>query len=956
MSLRTDLDIVQLPGTLPNVGGLLGLNTIVTDPSFGTQIVRLTDGSSGSGNFDSMQTDDDPSGYAMWNTDDTMILARSTGGNAFIFQFNPSTLQGTQLGTAFPYKLSGACTFSKVSNGVLYNCPQGGTVVNQLNFALVGGVWTYQSTVELCDFAAILPAGFDVTWQSELEVSAGDAVFTLAFSNAGDQNTGFYCCLYKPGSGFRMINTQTLEVSPDSQWGAIGTATLENTPVSKFFLHGVNQPPNPEYTCLGPATLDDTFIWANETLTITSTGLGGHHGIGWVNLYTGNPGGGQYDEVPFTNPATHSTIIPTQAGPPGLPADQTPAQVYTGDQHSAMGPLDLNDKTLLWITNGAPPTFPFTSCWMGEVRGLDVTGAISGAQGTVYRACHTNNSGKSTEYIVANALASPSQTGNFIAFTSDWAGAGEVGPLGSTSGAPTGVVGVNARGDVFIVALNPSLRSLAVSTSGFPNGIIGTSFSQGLQATSGEPPYTSWAITAGSLPPGLILVSSLSGGKITGTPTAAGTYNFTVTVTDSAANTASANLSITVNAALAVATSSLAAGLTATGYSAALQVNGGVAPFTWALSSGSLPPGLALSSTGAIYGTPNVAGTFSFVVTVMDSEMPSPATASASLSIAITAPAGRILPALYAQLALQAAILQLIGPGAYNGAPANVVSAFFFGAASKQPPQRFIVINLLDGPPAATTLDQTTALKDGEFQFDSYAETQLVARQISQAIRDLLIDLVATALPNGVVITFTENTVDRDLGYEVGAESYVFRSLLRLRAFYTESGAALPVGGPNLYEGYGAPTALHNNDDLYYDLGSGNVYEQQAFAWELVGNIPVGGGDNMQPSEPYHLVAASGVNANVIKSAAGLVTGWKIQNDTEYPVYVKLFNKATTPVPGTDTPFQTIGVQAGAPAELSINGGITYSAGIAIAITKGIADLDSTPVINDDVVVDIFYQ
>jgi hypothetical protein len=200
-----------------------------------------------------------------------------------------------------------------------------------------------------------------------------------------------------------------------------------------------------------------------------------------------------------------------------------------------------------------------------------------------------------------------------------------------------------------------------------------------------------------------------------------------------------------------------------------------------------------------------------------------------------------ILPALYAQLAAQSAIIGLIGPGAYPGAPANAVNAFFFGAASKQPPARFIVINVLDAPPAATTLSQTTALIDGEFQFDSYAESQLVARQISETIRGLLIDLVGATLPNGVTITFTENTVDRDLGYEIGAESYVFRSLLRLRAFYTETGGTLPPG-PNLYQGYAAPSALHNNDDLYYNLTNGNLYEQQSSSWELVGNIPVGGG------------------------------------------------------------------------------------------------------------------
>lgn len=314
-----------------------------------------------------------------------------------------------------------------------------------------------------------------------------------------------------------------------------------------------------------------------------------------------------------------------------------------------------------------------------------------------------------------------------------------------------------------------------------------------------------------------------------------------------------------------------------------------------------------------------------------------------------------ILSGLYAQLAAQTGIQALLVSPAYSGAPAKAVNAFFFGAAGKQPPQRFLVINVLKGTPAATTLDLTTALKDGELQFDSYAENQLIARQLSQTVRDLLVDLVNFTLPEGTVITFTENTVDRDLGYEVGAESYVYRSTLRLSAMWTETGT--PPPGPALHEGDGPPTQFFNNGDNYYDLLTGNLYEQVYGVWDLVGNIPTGGGGgDMNPSSNYHVVSAASTNAAVIKTAAGLVTGWKISNNALYPVYVKLFDKATAPALGSDVPKQTIGVQAGEDAEVSINGGLTYTTGIAIAITKGIADADATAVAAADCVVDVFYQ
>lgn len=59
-------------------------------------------------------------------------------------------------------------------------------------------------------------------------------------------------------------------------------------------------------------------------------------------------------------------------------------------------------------------------------------------------------------------------------------------------------------------------------------------------------------------------------------------------------------------------------------YSANLSVQGGVAPFTWAVSSGTLPSGLTLgtgtTATNTITGTPSGVGTQAFTVTVTDSK------------------------------------------------------------------------------------------------------------------------------------------------------------------------------------------------------------------------------------------------------------------------------------------------------------------------------------------------
>ncbi len=86
---------------------------------------------------------------------------------------------------------------------------------------------------------------------------------------------------------------------------------------------------------------------------------------------------------------------------------------------------------------------------------------------------------------------------------------------------------------------------------------------------------------------------------------------------------------------LQITTTSLPAGRVNTPYNATLAVSGGVPPYTWRVTRGSLPPGLTLNAgSGAISGTPTTSGAFSFTVQVSDSESP-PATASAALGITI---------------------------------------------------------------------------------------------------------------------------------------------------------------------------------------------------------------------------------------------------------------------------------------------------------------------------------
>ena len=181
------------------------------------------------------------------------------------------------------------------------------------------------------------------------------------------------------------------------------------------------------------------------------------------------------------------------------------------------------------------------------------------------------------------------------------------------------------------IVIKPAV--LTITTTSLPNGVAGVAYSNSL-ASSGGTGTISWSVTSGNLPAGL----SIGGSTISGTPTTAGTFTFTVTATDSSTppQTASQQLGITINPKLVITTTSLINGLVSKSYSANLQSSGGVGSINWTVASGSLPAGLSLSSGGSVSGTPTTTGTSSFTVQAKDSGTPQQS-AQQALSISIYA-------------------------------------------------------------------------------------------------------------------------------------------------------------------------------------------------------------------------------------------------------------------------------------------------------------------------------
>ncbi|QXW19640.1 autotransporter domain-containing protein [Comamonas aquatica] len=186
---------------------------------------------------------------------------------------------------------------------------------------------------------------------------------------------------------------------------------------------------------------------------------------------------------------------------------------------------------------------------------------------------------------------------------------------------------------------------ITLSPASIANPKVGVAYSQSIAAAGGTAPYT-YAIS-GSLPTGLTFASN---GILSGTPTVAGSYNFTVIATDSSTGAGapfagSRAYSVTVAAptlVLSPASGSLPSATVGWAYSQSFTASDGTAPYTYAITSGSVPTGLSLAANGTLSGTPTVAGSYNFTVTTTDSSTGAGAPFTSSHAYSVTVAAGAI--------------------------------------------------------------------------------------------------------------------------------------------------------------------------------------------------------------------------------------------------------------------------------------------------------------------------
>ncbi len=208
----------------------------------------------------------------------------------------------------------------------------------------------------------------------------------------------------------------------------------------------------------------------------------------------------------------------------------------------------------------------------------------------------------------------------------------------STSGLSTGSHSITAEyaGDTNNAAATSSTLTVTVAAPVFtfspaggalPSAVAGSVYDQAVTASaSGSTLPLSYTLGAGALPDGLTLNTAT--GAISGTPTTAANYAFTIAATDSSSppNSASASYTLVVNAPAAFVFSpaggSLPEAMSGEDYQQPVSASGGTGAVTYSITSGSLPPGLTLNvTTGELNGPldADTEGDYSFTIRALDS-------------------------------------------------------------------------------------------------------------------------------------------------------------------------------------------------------------------------------------------------------------------------------------------------------------------------------------------------
>ena len=455
--------LINPPFDPPNVGGLLGANTLALDPFSGAKVVRVTDYNTIGPAPPQPSYQVDPGGSAEVNfmdSSDSYFYVSDTGAGLEPFTWNAQTMQASRMYPSYYPSTNGmriitASTggeFSYTVPGRMYDMEYGAS--NNHN----PEIFYYDfrqpsppSRTPVFDFgnsSACAPSGVtfegQTQWADPPTVSRDDQTFGAAISTVAGQGNAEYVVAYNRTQGCRWWDTATGQVG--GQWGGPG---LVSGVTETFKVHNARLSLNGDWmrvdrqSCLngsgsGGSCLYIVYFWQIGTNNITASTVqsSGHLALGYGHAVNDStfPYQQSVELAPMNTPENGAELWATG------PSEYTP-----WDAHFSWQNANRADSNIIFASTFTTGIEVPTQAWNNEIDGFSANG--SGAVFRFGRNYITAN--PAATFAASQGIGSVSADAKFFGFSSDWNC-----QLGSTSGGSTGTQSpYDCRADVFILQL-----------------------------------------------------------------------------------------------------------------------------------------------------------------------------------------------------------------------------------------------------------------------------------------------------------------------------------------------------------------------------------------------------------------------------------------------------------------------------------------------------------------------
>ncbi len=401
--------------------------SIVTDPNFGSRIVRVTDTKSDTqGRGRSFMT---PSSAEQnpWNADGTKFYVMTMGGQFVLYDFDPSSLKIHQRGVVkTPWQ--GEPQFSYLRPNILYGVRANYPVFQEYN--TTDGMINALHKISDCVRVNASDYGHTIT------VSADDSRMITSIGPRQDRDSLIY--VFDRKLGCRWYNTRTGEIG--GQWGPKGNIVIPD----RCWIHNARLSKSGQYVWIqrggGDGVGKGWLVWDVATMQVAACSFqcGGHHAMGYSHIVGSSGDRHPLDLIlrPLGDLSTITHLISD--------LQPTSSARYWYDQHYSWNNVEAGDANPVCFStystnNTSTPGVPLDTIapWENEILCAETDGKAS----TVWRFAHTYSTAKNGFW--STPRGNVSQDGRFFIFTSDW-----LNQLGEEPSNRN-----NHRTDVFIVEL-----------------------------------------------------------------------------------------------------------------------------------------------------------------------------------------------------------------------------------------------------------------------------------------------------------------------------------------------------------------------------------------------------------------------------------------------------------------------------------------------------------------------